>query len=225
MRTHFHSKTAKATLCAVLSTCTFALSACNRTVNFFDYVSEYRSNLFSYTCDEFTVRAQEVEKEYPYVADGFCGTLSKRLEIFLLPTESAQTCQIAFFYGGKTYGGDASFDSVKREYYYSCTVESSSAHSLDMRVTLDERETEITLRSVRDERTLSGQDVLQKLEESDPDALHSLCEKNGFAGEIHLRLLYEDAPFYYVGVVDRKGNVSAFLLDAQTGKVLAKRQS
>ena len=212
-------------LCATVLTCTFALSSCEQSVDFFDYVSEYRSNLFLYSCDEFSVRAQEVEKEYPYVADGFCGTLSKRLEVFLFPTASAPTCEIVFSYGGKTYGGDASFDSVKREYYYSCSVESSSTHSLDMQVTLGETEKEITLRSVRDEQTLSGKDALQKLEESAPDALHSLCEKNGFAGEIHLRLLYEDAPFYYVGVVDRKANVSAFLLDAKTGKVLAKRQS
>lgn len=226
MRIHSIPKINKAMLCAALfGALPFTLSACQREVNPFDYVSEYRSNLFLYSSETVSVRAQEVDKEYPYIADGFCGTLTKRLEVFLSPAQGTDGCSLSFFYGGKAYGGEASFDSVKGEYYYSCTVERSDEHSVEMTVTLGDVAQEITLRSVLDSNTLTGKAVLEKLEEAEPNVFLALTDKNGFAGEIYLRLLYEDAPFYYVGVVDRQGNVNAYLLNAQTGKLLAKRSS
>jgi hypothetical protein len=51
-----------------------------------------------------------------------------------------------------------------------------------------------------------------------------MTDKYGFTGEIYLRLLYEDAPYYYVGVINRKGEITAFLVNATTGKVLAQRK-
>lgn len=51
-----------------------------------------------------------------------------------------------------------------------------------------------------------------------------MTDEYGFAGEIYLRLLYEDAPYYYVGVVSKGGKTTAFLLNGKTGKLLAKRE-
>ena len=50
-----------------------------------------------------------------------------------------------------------------------------------------------------------------------------MTDKYGFSGEIYLRLIYEDSPYYYVGIIERNGTVHAFLINAQTGKILAKR--
>ena len=52
-----------------------------------------------------------------------------------------------------------------------------------------------------------------------------MTDKYGFTGEIYLRLIYEETAYYYVGIIDRNGNIYAFLVNAQTGKILAKRQS
>ena len=52
-----------------------------------------------------------------------------------------------------------------------------------------------------------------------------MTDKYGFAGEIYIRLLYEEAPYYYVGIIDRSGGCNAFLMNAETGKILARRQS
>ena len=51
-----------------------------------------------------------------------------------------------------------------------------------------------------------------------------MTDKYGFSGEIYLRLIYEDSPYYYVGVINRNSEVNAFLLNAETGKILAKRK-
>ena len=78
---------------------------------------------------------------------------------------------------------------------------------------------------MKTEQTLSPKGCLQKLQESEGELFSSLTDKYGFTGEIYLRLLYEDAPYYYVGVIERTGKIHAFLLNAKTGKILAKRES
>lgn len=50
-----------------------------------------------------------------------------------------------------------------------------------------------------------------------------MTDANGFAGEIYLRLIYEDVPYYYVGIIDREGRIFALLVDSEDGKILAKR--
>ena len=55
--------------------------------------------------------------------------------------------------------------------------------------------------------------------------IESMTDKYGFTGEIYIRLIYEDAPYYYVGIIDRNGTINAFLLNATSGKILAKRQT
>ena len=80
-------------------------------------------------------------------------------------------------------------------------------------------------RSVLDENTLSAQTVLQNLLSSEQALFESMTDEYGFAGEIYVRLIYEDAPYYYIGVMDRNGGTNAFLASAQTCKILARRQS
>ena len=50
-----------------------------------------------------------------------------------------------------------------------------------------------------------------------------MTDRNGFAGEIYLRLIYEDAPYYYVGIIDRNGGILALLVHSESGKILARR--
>ena len=39
-----------------------------------------------------------------------------------------------------------------------------------------------------------------------------------------MRLIYEDAPYYYIGIIDREGTIFALLVDSESGKILAKRE-
>ena len=73
--------------------------------------------------------------------------------------------------------------------------------------------------------TLSADKILDGLLHAEKPLFDSLTDRYGFAGEIYIRLLFESAPYYYVGVIDRSGNVTAFLINGETGKILAKRQS
>ena len=118
-----------------------------------------------------------------------------------------------------------SFDNVKADYYFSCTLDVSSLSSIPCHIKYGETELELNAVSVRNENTLPYATVLKNLQTEEAELFSSLTDKYGFAGEIYIRLIYEDSPYYYIGIIDREGNINAFLVNAETGKILAKRQS
>ncbi len=215
----------KTLLLALSALLLFLLSACNRKIEYFDYVSELRSNIFLAKTEELSLRVYAVTKETPYATDGIPKELSTRVEAYLVAPEGNQTCNFFFTYDGKEYGGEMSFDNVKTEYYFSCTLDISEVNELPCRIEYGKTELEITAASVRTTGTLTPQSVLKNLQTEENELFTSLTDKYGFAGEIYLRLIYEDAPYYYVGIIDRNGNIYAFLINAKTGKILAKRTS
>ena len=203
--------------------CLLFASACKRELDLTEYVSEYRNNLLLYSGEDFSVRMQSVVKEYPYVADGYKGEQTKRVELIITPPQGTEHCEVRFYADGAEHSGEASYDSVKRHFYYSCTATAENAYTVPASLTFDGRDQEITLTSVKTDDLLPLQDVLRLAFESEKELLKKLTPNKEFEGELYVRLLYEDSPFFYVGIVDRNGKVTALLLDGKTGKVLAKR--
>ena len=199
--------------------------ACKQETDYFSYVSELRENILLAKTETLSLRAYAVQKEIPYETDGVARETSTRAEIYLSAPSGDKTCKISFTVDGKCYGGEMSYDNVKAEYYYSCTLDISSLLELSFEVEYGEEKSTLLAVSVKTETTLSPQAVLEHLRKTEKDFFESMTDKYGFTGEIYLRLLYEDAPYYYVGVIDRNGKTTAFLLNAETGKILAKRQS
>ena len=118
-----------------------------------------------------------------------------------------------------------SFDNVKTEYYFSCTLDISKASELPCRIEYGDTTLEMNALSVCTEDTLTPQNILKNLQTEEAELFASLTDEYGFAGEIYIRLIYEESPYYYVGIIDRNGQIHAFLLNATTGKILAKRTS
>ena len=84
---------------------------------------------------------------------------------------------------------------------------------------------ELCALSIKTETTRSPKQILEDLKNGESELFSSMTDKYGFTGEIYIRILYEDFPYYYVGVIDRNGKTNAFLLNGETGKILAKRES
>lgn len=201
------------------------LTACKKSVKYYDYVSELRNNIFLYSNDELSLRVFSSVKEVPYDSDGIKRECSPRTEFFLTAPSGDKSYILTFVVNGKEYGGELSFDNVKAEYYYSCSLDTSSLKEISCKLQQGESEQTFSALSVLTEKTLQPKAILQNLVHEEKELFDSMTDKYGFAGEIYLRLLFEDAPFYYVGVINRQGNVYAFLFNAETGKLLAKRQS
>ena len=203
----------------------FTFSACEKKVNYMDYVSELRSNIFLAKTENFSLRIYAVSKEYPYLSDGIVQERSTRLEAYLVAPEGDEACEITITVDGKGYGGEMSFDNVKTEYYYSCALDVSAKTELPCEIVYGEERYQLNAQSVKTNEVLAPDSILHKLQNAEQELFSSLTDKYGFAGEIYLRLLYEGAPYYYVGIIDRNNGINAFLLDAKTGKILAKRRN
>ena len=200
-------------------------SACATTVDYYDYVSECRSNIFLAETDGFSLRAYAVIRESPYHSDGVVMERRPRFELYLLAPSGDKTCNLSFQVDGKEYGGEMSYDNVKAEYYYFCSLDVANAREIACVVSYGEERISLVANSVLQADILTPKVALQKLCEVEKTLFSDMTDDYGFAGEIYLRLLYEDAPFYYVGVIDKDGKSTAFLLDGKTGNVLAKRQN
>lgn len=205
--------------------CVILLSACAKPIDYFSYVSELRNNVFLYEDDVLSLRVYSITRESPYLSDGIVGEQTTRTEIRLLAPQSEHAYHVFFNVNGEEYGGEASFDNVKTEHYYACPIDVSTQTQLQIRITCGETTYTCTVKSVLGSDTLTPKQLLQTLIAAETQLFQDMTDKFGFAGEIYMRLLFEDTPYYYVGVTDRNGKTTAFLMNATTGKILAKRQT
>lgn len=201
------------------------LFSCKTPINYFNSVSELRSNVLLAKSENLSLRIYAVTKESPYSADGVPRETFSRMEAYLIAPEGNKTTQLTFQIDEHSYNGEMSYDMVKGEYYYSCPVDVSSLKSLLCLIKYGAEEKELTATSVLTENTLTPQNALTKVQSENQELFLSLTDKYGFSGEICIRLIYEGSPYYYIGITDRNGNCTAFLMNAETGNILAKRQS
>ena len=203
----------------------FFFTSCAKEVDYFSYVSELRNNVLLAQDQTYSLRIYSVSKESPYESDGVPKEIIRRAEFYLSAPSGEKEYQLSFSINGETHTAVLSFDNVKGEYYYFESVDISACDTLECTLLYDGQSTVFLAKSVKTPTTLSPNDILEKVKTSEPELFSSLTDKYGFSGEIYLRLLYEDAPYYYVGIIDRNGNVTAFLLNGESGKILAKRNA
>ena len=118
-----------------------------------------------------------------------------------------------------------SYDNVKSEYFYSVSADLTNAESLHFYIDYGGEKLTLTALTVKKANTLTPRALLTALEENERETFNLLTNDNLFAGEIYLRLICEDEPYYYVGLITKDGKTRSFLLTADTGKVLAKREN
>ena len=196
-----------------------------KALDYFDYVSELRSNILIAETENYTLKAYAVEKEYPYTPDGIRRDVTKRAEIYFVAPSGEKNCSVSFCVDGNTYGGEAAYDNVKAEYFFSVSADLSNLQSLEFKVEYGEEKLSLTASTVKRESTLTPRQVLEKLRENEPNVFTELTTSDGFVGEIYIRLISENEPYYYIGLIEKSGKIQAYLLNSDTGKILAKRES
>ena len=201
----------------------FTLSGCKQAVDYLSYVSEFRNNIFLAETEEISLRIYSVCKETPYIADGIANESSARTEVFLSATDGTQAYTLEMQVNGSSYGGELAYDNVKGEYFLSFSLDISPYKELPCTIIHGENQIQLTAVSVLRDEILAPKSILENVRAYAPELFKEMTDKYGFKGEIYLRLLYEDSPYYYVGVIDRNKDIYAFLVNATNGKVLARR--
>lgn len=214
-------------LCALICIpAVFFLFACAQDKDdLFFHVSEYRNNILFANEGDLSLKIYSFEKETPYLADGIKRERASGAEFYLTAPSGDKDYELSFSLDGKQYGGDMSFDNVKREYYYYVTVDISALSTLAVKIEDGDAAYELNARTVKTEELLPAREILKNIEISEKEYFSEHTKKNRFQGEIHVRLIFETELYYYVGLVDRNGKILSLLCDGKTGKILAKRES
>ena len=90
---------------------------------------------------------------------------------------------------------------------------------------IGETATEVVATSVKTEKTLTPEQALDAALGAEKDYVAARMRGGAFAGEFRVRLLRREVNYYYVGIVDGDGHTLSLLLAAETGEVLARRES
>ena len=150
---------------------------------------------------------------------------SRITEIRFFAPSGDKDCRLSLQIDGKEQSGEMSYDNVKAQYYYSCSLDVSNLKEVACVVFYDETSIEFLAKSVKTQTTITPQNALDIVQKDEHELFNDMTDKYGFAGEIYLRLIYEESPYYYVGIIERNGKVTALLLNAESGKILAKRKN
>lgn len=197
------------------------LQGCKKSVDYFSYVSEYRKSVYVYQDDSISVKIYSVDKETPYSLDGVKGAVSNVTEVFFEYGGSANEVEIELL----GHGGEMSWLAVTRNYYLSFAGGEISGASIPVTLNIDGKEKKVDVFNVAEEGTIDGKTALKCAREYDGETFNELTEGTTFAGEIIIRLLYDNGCFYYVGVCNREGNVHAYLVNGSDGRIIAEREN
>lgn len=191
---------------------------CKKSADYFSFVSEYRKSVYFYEDDTLSVKIYSVDKETPYSLDGFKGDVSNVTEIFFEYKSGASEVEIELL----GQGGEMSWMAVTRNFYLSFAGENLSGASIPVTLNIDGKEKKVDVFNVAEEGTIDGKTALKCVYEYDGDTFKDLTDGTDFAGEIIIRLLYDDGCYYYVGVCNRETQVHAYLVNGADGRIIAE---
>jgi hypothetical protein len=205
-------------LTIVIAVCT--LAACAKQVNYLDYISESRFDVFLYKDDATEIKIQCLKKEQPFSADGYKGEVCDIAEIFVTLPKNPPTVEVSL----EGYEGEMNYQAVERLYYLSFSAPAFKKSGVDVTLTFDGESKVFTALSVKDDSVMSCEKAVLCVADYASELFESLTSNGLFDGEIFVRLLYDDGCYYYVGVCDKSKLITAFLIDGEHGKVIAKKE-
>lgn len=200
--------------------CATALTGCNSSPDYTKYISEKRSEIYIYKDDAAEITAHCVSREQPYNADGICGNMCNLAEIFVKLSPLPESVEISL----EGYTGEMNYEAVDERFTVSYSSAPFNTDGIDITLKFDGELHTYRVLSVLDEGVLSCEQSLMYAIEYDRELFENLSVKRDFAGEIYVRLLFDEGCYYYVGVCDRNKNITAYLLDGGTGKVIATKK-
>ncbi len=202
-----------AAACALL----FTSAGCASKTNYLNYVSEKRHGVFLYNDSETEIKIHCLEREQPYAADGVKGEMNSLIEIFVSLPKNPEALEIKV----ENHQGEMNYQTVHNRYYLSFSAESFASEGVDVTLTADGESKTYKALSVKHDGVISCDEAVKCVTEHDADYFKNLTENGVFKAEIYVRLLYDEDCYYYVGVCDRAGNIQAYLVNGENGKIIA----
>ena len=205
-------------MCICTAMC--ALSGCFKKLNYLDYISEKRSNIFLYEDDSVSVKVVCSQKEQPYCADGIKGEMCDVAEVYVTLPKTYDDVEVSV----ENFNGEMNGRAVDKQYYLSFSAKEFTVDSLDVTLTFGGESKTYSALSVKQEGVMNCEQAVKCVIEHDKQLFDSLTQNRLFNGEIYVRLLYDEGCYYYVGVCDKNKHITAYLTDGEHGKVIATKE-
>ena len=196
------------------------LAGCKKNVNYLDYVSEKRTDIYLYSDDKLEIKIYLSEKETPFCADGIKGAMGELTEIYVTLPENHEEVSVS----AGSIEGDMNYRAVENCYYLSGSGAAVSGENTEVTLTYGGESQTYTVSSVKYGKILDCDGAAKCIIEHEADTFASMTENGVFKGEIFVRLLYDEGCYYYVGICDREKKIEAFLVDGEKGKIIAHKQ-
>ncbi len=206
--------------CMCICTAMCALSGCFKKLNYLDYISEKRSNIFLYEDDSVSVKVVCSQKEQPYCADGIKGEMCDVAEVYVTLPKTYDDVEVSV----ENFNGEMNWQAVDKQYYLSFSAKEFTVDSLDVTLTFGGESKTYSALSVKQEGVMDCEQAVKCVIEHDKQLFDSLTQNRLFNGEIYVRLLYDEGCYYYVGVCDKNKHITAYLTDGEHGKVIATKE-
>ena len=200
--------------------CAAAFAACAREIDYSDFISERRFKTYLYEDDDISVKVNLSSRENPYLSDGFKGEMQDVYEIFVqFFTSSPESVDVRL---GEE-GGEMSYMSVTNSYYMSFSG-GDLGESAHIELEYGDTSRELDAPSVLYSGVISCEEALECTRQYDGQTFEDLTDGENVEGEIYVRLICDGGKcYYYVGVADREGDTKAYLVDGESGSVIAER--
>lgn len=206
-------------LCAVLCGAAFLFSGCAKKINYLDYVSERRTEIYLYEDDGVSIKIYCSEREQPYATDGFKGETCEITEVFVTLPKNPEEVEVNV----EGLGGEMSYRAVDGCFFISFSAAAFKKESVNVMLNYDGKESNYKALTVIYAGVLSCDEAVKCVIDSDKELFESLTKNKLFDGEIYVRLLYDEGCYYYVGVCNKQKRISAYLVDGEHGKIIARK--
>ena len=208
------------TLCFFLSLC-----GCEKQNPYLAYVSDLRQNVYAGTVNEIPVTAYYGFREEPFTPDGKTGekVYGYTFKLSVVPSDVYRTLELNV--GGEVLSSAFAADAVTGEYKTFIETETYFEKELTVTVISGSDKTPVTLYSILPENCMSYKRTLDVLSEKQQPLLNAYRDSDGFNAELYMRIFIKnDAPYWYVGIVDKSGKIKALVINGITGELLAVRE-
>ena len=193
-------------------------SACEKTPDYSTFISQVRFDILCGKNDNLTLLCYAEQRETPYAYDG----VSNPLENLLIFKFDKEICNLTLtFTTDKVY--TLNVDNTLNRRFWQIKVNQFPTNSLTVTITTENGQENVVLNSVKTTKTLSYNQAINSLKKQQPELFEELNE-SGNLYEINVRLLWENNFLYYFVGLSQNGKTNAFLLDAENGNVISKKQ-
>lgn len=202
----------------------FCFPSCKKTNPYENKISQLREISLYYDCNDYAIFAYPEICEEPLKNDGIVSNLEKRISFKLQVKKQSkdfENCKIEFQIKDKIYKANFEYSPLASFLYCKIAVDTLPTSELYLKFNFSNQSTGINLQSQKNDNTLNYVKVLEHLKKTDDFTRNFLSSKNG---ELKVRFIdNDDYDYWYFGFVET-AKITSYLIDGETGEVLAKKQ-